>query len=129
MNKPDTKPLREDAKTVAATARDGTARVAASAEMTYEQLLDQVAVLKADLATLMETARDTGAEVARDTLRGARRAGRRAASAVEDGYEQAEAQVEGALTRAGDYTRTNPATALGLAAGAGFLLALLLARR
>lgn len=137
MAKADTQTLREEARTeartVARTARDGAERVAheaaETAELTYEQLREQVDMLRADLARLTGTAHDAGAEVAGAAAQSVRRVGRTAAAAVGEGYEHAEAQVEDVLTRAGDYTRANPATALGLAAGAGFLLALVLARR
>lgn len=129
MNKFNTKDLRDDAKAAVDTAREGADAVAASAEQTYDQLLAQVSALKADLEALMGTARDAGSDVARDTMADARRAGRKVASAVEGGYHQAEARIEGAVTRAGDYARANPVASLGLAAGAGFVLAMLLARR
>jgi ElaB/YqjD/DUF883 family membrane-anchored ribosome-binding protein len=100
-----------------------------SAEQTFEQLKARVETLTADLAALAETARDSGFETARDVYRGARRMGRKTAGKAEEGYDFATDQFEDAMARTGSFARERPAIALGLAAGAGFLLALTLLRR
>jgi ElaB/YqjD/DUF883 family membrane-anchored ribosome-binding protein len=121
MNNPQNhaKNLRDDAKSAAETARQGAeqaareasthARRAAedvsdTAELTFEQLKEQVETLKADMARL-------------------------ASSASEAGYEYVGGHVNDAMSRAEKFTRERPAAAWGIAAGAGFLLAHLLSRR
>jgi ElaB/YqjD/DUF883 family membrane-anchored ribosome-binding protein len=102
---------------------------AATAEQTFAQLKAQIETLRSDLATLAETARDGGYETARDAVRGARRMGRRTAGKAEAGYDFATDQLEEAMARTGNFARERPFVTLGVAAGAGFLLALTLLRR
>lgn len=105
---------------------------AETAEATYEQLKEQVETLKNDVAAitaLAASAREAGYETAREAVHGVRRAGRRAVKVAEDGYDYAENQLEEVMSDAGHFARERPVLALGLAAGAGFLLAFLLSRR
>lgn len=122
MNDPEThaKAVQQDAKDVVDTARYGAGKAAAdaathvrnaaddiseTAELTFEQLKEQVMTLKADVAKL-------------------------ATSAGEAGYEYVGNHVGGAMTRAETFTRERPAAALGIAASAGFVFAhILMSRR
>jgi len=144
MSNSEVRNLRSDAAKLAKTAKDGASTVAneaeaharraaadigETAELTYEEMKEQFAVLKADLEVLGEKMADAGRESARDVYRRARRTGRRAVAAAEDGFDYMGEQFDDTLTRAETFTRERPGTALGLAAGAGFLLAMLLSRR
>jgi ElaB/YqjD/DUF883 family membrane-anchored ribosome-binding protein len=125
--------LRSDAAKLAKTAKDGASTAAEdlgnTAEMTYDEMKEQFAVLKADLEVLGEKMADAGREGARDVYRRAHRTGRRAISAAEEGLGHMGEQFDDTLSRAETFTRERPGTALGLAAGAGFLLAMMLSRR
>lgn len=96
---------------------------------TVEELSEQIEVLKAELADLASGARAQGEAVARDLTERGRAtldqlrdaAGQQAARARDSAGDYLQ-RAEGALHR-------NPATAMGLAVGAGFLIGLLLARR
>lgn len=121
----DTKNLRNVTQGTTDLAKKG----AEAAEASYEQLKEQVETLKADLSALGAAAREAGYESAREALVSARRAGRRAVKVAEEGYDYAGNQLDEALTSAGRFTRERPAAALGLAACAGALFAMLLTRR
>ncbi|MBL4916680.1 DUF883 family protein [Szabonella alba] len=144
MASSDVSNIRSDAAKIAKTAKDGASAAAAeaeahvrraaddlgeTAELTYEEMKEQFAVLKADLEVLGTKMADAGRESARDVYRRARRTGRRAVSAAEEGVDYVGTQFDDTLTRAENFTRERPGTALGLAAGAGFLLAMMLSRR
>jgi len=115
----DAQKLRQDAKAAADTARQGAeqaahqtsghARRAASdlsdtAELTFEQLKEQVETLKADVARLASSARDAS-------------------------VEYVGTHVGDAMSRAEKFTRERPAAAWGIAASAGFVLAHLLSSK
>lgn len=102
---------------------------AEAADLSYEELRAQVETLKKDLVELAQAARSAGVQSARQAYGGARRASRKAASAAEEGYDFAGEQLNDAFTEAEDFVRERPAVAMGLAAGAGFLLAMSLMRR
>tara|TARA_R110002072_G_scaffold1309_11_gene10711 strand:- start:329 stop:649 length:321 start_codon:yes stop_codon:yes gene_type:complete len=91
-------------------------------DVTVDDLSEQIAVLKSDIAALTNTlgaygkAKTTEAtETAKDTVDDLAAAGR--VKAIET-QKQAE-----------EFIRTQPATALGIAAGVGFLVGLITARR
>lgn len=95
---------------------------ATSKDVSIEDLANQIEVLKADISGLTSTIADytkaKGAEASAT-------AKTKAKEAVETGREKAlEAQLH-----AEDFVRTQPATALGLAAGLGFLVGIFTARR
>ncbi|MFN3824921.1 MAG: YqjD family protein [Pseudorhodobacter sp.] len=144
MPNSDVRNLRSDAEKLARTAKDGASTAASeveaharraagdigeTAELTFEQMKEQFAILKADLEVLGDKMADAGREGARDVYRRARRTGRKAVAAAEDGFDYMGEQFDDTLTRAETFTRERPGTALGLAAGAGFLLAMFLSRR
>ena len=89
---------------------------------TMEDLSNQIAVLKNDIANLTSTMGDVGkaqanaaASTVKSTAANLKEAGQRKAVETQDSAEE--------------FIRTQPATALGIAAGAGFLVGLLTARR
>jgi len=111
--------LQQDAKAVADNVRDGAGQVAGetttlvrraandisdTAELTLEQLKEQVTSLKADITKLVT-------------------------STAETGYDYVGGHVGDAVSGAENFIRERPATAWGVAAGVGILLAYLLSRR
>lgn len=91
-------------------------------DVTVEDLSKQLQVLKDDIASLTSTvgaySQNKAAEV-RDTaqLKASELSG------------AAQARAKETQKQAEDFIRTQPATAIGIAAGAGFLIGLLTARR
>lgn len=112
-------------KNAARTAQD----VEELAELSYDELQDQLELVKADLAELTAAMKRAGRQTARQAARRARRTGRRVVETASDGYDYAVDEVEDALGTAEDFAKERPAVALGLAAGAGFLLAMVMSRR
>ncbi|MGY6635048.1 MAG: hypothetical protein ACXIU8_15100 [Alkalilacustris sp.] len=98
-------------------------------EPTVEDLARQVGALREDLATIAETLKALGlakgkdaAYKARDTAEGARAAGEAQA-------EELRRRLDLIIGEAETLARQKPATAMGLAAGFGFLLGLFMMRR
>jgi len=124
---------QSDISDKAAQAKKNAARTAQDveelADLTYDELREQLELVKADLAELTAAMKRAGQQTARQAARSARRTGRRAMDTASDGYDYATDQVEDALGTAEDFAKDRPALALGLAAGAGFLLAMVMSRR
>jgi ElaB/YqjD/DUF883 family membrane-anchored ribosome-binding protein len=122
-----------DISAKAAQAKDNAARTAQDveelAELTYDELREQLELVKNDLAELTSAVKRAGQQTARHAARTARRSGRRAVETAGEGYDYAADQVEDVLGTAEDFAKDRPALALGLAAGAGFLLAMVMQRR
>ena len=131
--KSENKKSDTDADKAASDDQDAAGKAAREAseatDQSYEELRAQVETLKQDLVGLAEAAGSAGAQTARQAYGGAQRAGRRATAAAEDGYERAGERLDDAFSEAEDFVRERPAVAVGLAAGAGFLLAMCLSRR
>lgn len=96
---------------------------------TTEDLAAQVETLKADIATLTKTLSNYGksqgrhlAEVAKDGVHNARQKG-------EEQFENLKGQAADLSRQAEDFVSERPAVSLGIAAGAGFLVGMLTARR
>ncbi|WP_299564714.1 DUF883 domain-containing protein [uncultured Sulfitobacter sp.] len=96
-------------------AKAGTSSLSDKKDVTVEDLSVQIEILKDDLASLTNSISEYGSakthqatDAARAKATELRTAGRDRAAAS---YEQAE-----------DFVRTQPATALGIAAGLGFLM-------
>lgn len=105
------------------------ARASKDTPATVEELSDQIEALKAELAALAGNARSRGEAIAEDLAD-------RGRAALDRARDEASHHATRARERAGDYldradtaVRQNPATAMGVAVGAGFLIGLLLARR
>ncbi len=134
MSRQNVSEIKEDAKKAASHARDRAedtaSDVAGTAQKAYEELQLQVEILKEELAALTGSVAQAGRAQVRDAADSVRKTGRKAARAAGgDGYDYATDQFDEALSAADDFTRDRPALALGLAAGAGFLLALAMLRR
>jgi ElaB/YqjD/DUF883 family membrane-anchored ribosome-binding protein len=110
-------------------ARAATDAAQEAADLTYEELREQVETLKADLAGLADAARGVARQKAQEAYDGASRVRDKAVDAAEEGYEMAQEQLNDALSQAEKFARDRPALALGIAAGAGFLLAKYMSRR
>ena len=93
-----------------------------AAAATIDDLADQIATLKNDLATLTKSLGDYGkgkqAEVTQQALD--------SAHALADRTKQ---QALHAQSQTEEFVRTQPATALGIAAGIGFLVGMITARK
>lgn len=91
-------------------------------QVTVDELADQIALLKKDIASLTETLGSYGkakSEEMRDNAR----------SAADDMSQAARAKAMEAQIQAEEFLKTQPGTALGIAAGLGFLVGLITARR
>lgn len=115
----DAKAVQKDAKAAASTVREGAAQAADAAstharraaeeisdtaEMTYEQLKEQIMALKNDVAKL-------------------------ASSAGGASYDYVGGHMGDTMRRAEKFTCERPVAAWGIAAAAGFILAHMLSRR
>lgn len=99
------------------------------AEATVEDLVEQVNALKAELSDMAARAKDRGEDIADEVMSRGRRAAIRARRQAEAQFEHARELGHDYLDRADHAVRNNPATAMGVAVGVGFLVGLLLARR
>ena len=102
---------------------------ATSGEAETTDLSGQIAALKADLAQISQTLVDMG-----DSRREAavESAARKAAKLREQGEKQlqnAQARVEDLTSQTADAVRNQPAAAIGIAVGVGFLLGFLSGRK
>lgn len=109
-------------------------------EVNTDDIEQQLAALKADIAGLTKALADYGqaqgnnlSAAASDTAHAAKvksaDAAHQAAVHAEEAYLMARAKANDALSRTEDSVRQNPAAAVGIAAGLGFLAGLLTARR
>lgn len=94
-----------------------------------EELTAQIAALKADLAAIAETVKGQGEGLAEEVAARARRAYDQVRDEAVQRAGHVRDRAEGYVESAETAVRTHPATAMGLAVGAGFLLGLILARR
>jgi len=91
-------------------------------QVTVDELADQIALLKKDITSLTETLGSYGkakSEEMRDTAR----------TAADELSEAGRAKAMEAQKQAEEFLRTQPGTALGIAAGLGFLVGIITARR
>lgn len=100
-----------------------------NADALNDDLHDQIAIMRDDIATLTSTLADYGRAqgahlraVANDKVNEAAAKGAQSAEELRDAAAKTYADTEEAV-------RANPAVAMGIAAGAGFLIGMLTARR
>ena len=107
---------------MATPAKSSTKNGLANTDLSVDDLAKQIENLKSDIATLTTSV----GEVAKaKSMEGAAAAKLKAKQTTDAGREKAlEAQLH-----AEEFIRTQPATALGLAAGLGFLVGMIAARR
>jgi len=90
--------------------------------VSVEDLSAQMDILKNDLATLTKTLSDYGVSKSADASRHVRETASELQAAGREKAYQAQAQAE-------EFVHNQPATSLGLAAGLGFLVGMMTARR
>lgn len=100
-----------------------------NADTTTADLHDQIATLRADLGALTQIISDLAqakgdeaASTVKDKIQGA-------SDTVADQIETARLHAMDTQSKAEDFIRTQPATALGVAAGVGFLIGFLGSRK
>ena len=101
-----------------------TTKTAANAvdEVSMDDLSRQISILKQDVAKLTSTLGAYGQSVYGDAKEGARDRASELHAAGMDKARETQQQAE-------EFLRTQPATALGIAAGIGFLIGLVTAKR
>ena len=105
------------------------ASTASSAKATSDDVRDQIATLQADIAALTKTVSEYGkaqSDSAKSMAADKAEELRLRASILKD---DAEAQIKSGYAQAETAVKDNPAAAVGIAAGLGFLVGLLSARR
>ncbi|WP_099824317.1 glycine zipper domain-containing protein [Oceaniglobus indicus] len=101
----------------------------ATKDITTEDLAKQVDQLKTDIATLTQSIGDLGRAKGEEVSRSVREQARAARAAGQDHLAAVQLQAEDKYRDAENYVRTNPAAAIGIAAGFGFLVGFLGSRR
>ncbi len=91
-------------------------------DATIEDLSTQIAILKDDIAALTSTVSDYGKSKSRQVAGQARTTAHDLANSGRDKALEAQDTAE-------EFIRTQPATAVGIAAGVGFLVGLIASRR
>ena len=98
-------------------------------EPTIEDLARQMEGLRADLSELAETLKALGISQTRAAAEEVKQRAGEARDAGAQQVEELQARLEAMLGEADKLARDRPATAMGIAAGLGFVIGLLLARR
>ena len=93
-----------------------------SSNVTVEDLSSQLEILKKDIAALTNSLGDYGKTKSQEVTRQAK-------DAVNDATTAGRVRALEAQASAEEFIRTQPATALGIAAGVGFLVGSVTARR
>lgn len=96
---------------------------------TADDLGKQMEILRADVAKLTETLTDLTRAEARYAANGAKRVVRKARDGVEHEYDKLQHQALEAVDQADALIREKPAMAMGIAAGVGLLVGLMMSRR
>jgi ElaB/YqjD/DUF883 family membrane-anchored ribosome-binding protein len=96
---------------------------------TPDDVSEQLAVLRNDVAALTNTLKDLTRAEAQDAADGAKRVARKARDGVEHEYVKLQKQAGDAVDHADALIREKPAMAMGVAAGVGLLVGLMLSRR
>jgi len=125
----ETSQVGENLEQLRNSAGETVATASGIAEFAYDELRQQFETLKSDIAELSASVVRAGQDSAKGAAAAARDAGRKAMDEAGERVSYATDHVESALAEAEDFARRRPGVALGLAAGAGFLLALSMSRR
>ena len=91
-------------------------------EVSVEDLSAQIDILKNDLSNLTQALSDYGISKTGEATRAAKDAAAQMSAASRKKAYEAQAQAE-------EFVHTQPATALGIAAGVGFLIGMITARK
>jgi len=107
--------------------QEGTQEV--TQEVTKDKLIEDLKVVAQDVEELLRaTASDTGEKIAAARAR-AEQSLRSARKRMNEASDQLAERTRAAANAADDYVRDNPWQAVGIAAGIGFVVGLLLGRR
>jgi ElaB/YqjD/DUF883 family membrane-anchored ribosome-binding protein len=96
---------------------------------TAEELPQQIDALRADVAAIAETLQGLGLAAGQAGAEGMKDRARQARAGTEARIEEMHARLEAVMDEADRVARDRPATAMGISAGLGFLVGLLLGRR
>lgn len=105
------------------------ANASSSKDASVEDLYAMMDLLKSDMKQLTKTVSEVGKAESRRVVETAKDKGRELRSAGEDQYEALRSTAESYGHEAGRYVREQPGTALGIAAGVGFILGFILTSR
>lgn len=94
-----------------------------------EDIAEQLEALRADVSTLAATVTDMGRASGARIGEAARARVERAGDMAQSGVDAARAQAHEWEHQANDFVTRQPAAALGIAAGVGFLVGMITARR
>lgn len=100
-----------------------------NSEPTVHDLSAQLDALKADIGTITSTLSDMGRAKGEEIGNQAKSAAKAAQRKGEEAAEYATGKAHDAHDAANDFVRSQPATALGIAAGIGFLVGMMSSRR
>jgi ElaB/YqjD/DUF883 family membrane-anchored ribosome-binding protein len=101
----------------------------ATTKPTPEDLAKQMQELRDDVATLTTMLGDLTRAEARDAADSAKRAAHKTRESIEHEYEKLHKQAEDAVNHADALIHERPAMAMGIAAGFGLLVGLMLSRK
>jgi len=131
--KDNTAKVAKDAQSMSDTASKAASSAArkagAEAQDASAELAEQFAALKADLSALSASVAKLAGKQAESAWDLTEAAGNRIAQSANARIESVQRSAQDYGEQVETYTRDNPAKALGIAAGVGFLTAMLLARR
>lgn len=100
-----------------------------SSQDDIEQLSQQIATLREDISAISRTLSDLGGSTRDAAVDGARRKASELRQAGEQQLYSAQHQAEEMSQQAANAVRNQPATAVGLAVGVGFLLGFITGRK
>jgi ElaB/YqjD/DUF883 family membrane-anchored ribosome-binding protein len=98
-------------------------------EPTLEDLTRQIEALRADLTGIAETLKGLGVATGKAAAEDVKSRAGAARAAGEEQIAEMHARLEAMLAEADKLARDKPITAMGIAAGFGFLIGLMLGRR
>jgi len=101
----------------------------ANPKPTQEDLAQQMQELRDDVASLTKMLGDLTRAEAREAADSAKRAAHKTRESVEHEYEKLHKQAEDAVHHADALIREKPAMAMGIAAGLGLLVGLMMSRK
>ncbi|MEJ6396708.1 DUF883 family protein [Yoonia sp. 208BN28-4] len=94
-----------------------------------DDLAEQIKILRDDLGSLTQTIADMGRATGENAVNAAKSKVNDVRDAAMDRAETAQLHAMEVKNQADDFIRTQPATALGVAAGLGFLVGFMSSRR
>ncbi len=105
------------------------AKQATAGKTAAEDVSDQIAALKADIAKLTSSVADLGREKSADFQAYAKGKAGEARLRAQEGADYMKTQADAAYGKAQEFVSEKPATAIGIAAALGFLIGHISARK